>query len=496
MWLSRRWLTLAIVSSALFLIVIDMSVLYTALPALTRELQAGITEKLWIVNAYPLVVAGLLPPMGALGDRFGHRRMFLSGLLVFGMASVLAALSPSAGWLIAWRVLLALGAAMMMPATLALIRTTFTDPQERSLAIGIWASVAGGGAAAGPVVGGILLEYFWWGSVFLINVPVVLAAGAAGLRYIPAVRGNPEQGFELLSALQILTGLTALIFAIKELSGRDPSLAVIMLAGLLGIVLIAAFIRRQRYLPMPVVDFALFRHPRFSAGMLAALVASASLAGMELVITQRLQLVLGLSPLQAGLHLLPYPLAALIAAPLAGLVAPKLRLERVLPLSLLIAALAALVSACSLTQPVAWQLLVLGLLGFGLGASMTLASTAVMFSAPAEQAGMAASLEEVSYELGGSLGIALLGSLMSAVYIASFALPSPVGVPAAALESIDTVLMLADSLPEDVAQILQQAAHSAFDRAVQMVLLAGSGLLLMAAVAVVLLLRRQQPLAE
>ena len=174
MTLHNRWLVLAIVSSALFLIVIDMTVLYTALPRLTHDLAASASEKLWIINAYPLVVAGLLPGVGSLGDRLGHKRMFTAGLVVFGLASLAAAYAPSAEVLIAARVLLAVGAAMMMPATLSIIRLTFEDENERSFAIGIWAAVASGGAAFGPVVGGILLEYFWWGSVFLINVPVVL----------------------------------------------------------------------------------------------------------------------------------------------------------------------------------------------------------------------------------------------------------------------------------------------------------------------------------
>ncbi len=171
-----RWLVLAIVSSALLLIVVDMTVLYTALPRLTHELQVNASEKLWIVNIYALVVSGLLLGMGTLGDRLGHKRLFMAGLVVFGVASLAAAYSPGAATLIAARALLAVGAAMMMPATLSILRLTFADERERAIAIGVWASVASGGAAIGPVVGGVLLEHFWWGSVFLINVPIVLLA--------------------------------------------------------------------------------------------------------------------------------------------------------------------------------------------------------------------------------------------------------------------------------------------------------------------------------
>src|SRR5690606_8520698 len=193
----NRWLVLAIVSSALFLIVIDMTVLYTALPTLTLELAATASEKLWSGNAYPLVVAGLLPGLGTLGDRLGHKQMFLAGLSVFGLASLAAAFSPTPAMLISARVLLAVGAAMMMPATLSLIRLTFTDEKERAFAIGIWAAVASGGAALGPVVGGVLLEWFWWGSVFLINVPVVILALIFGALMLERRPGNPDSPWDL-----------------------------------------------------------------------------------------------------------------------------------------------------------------------------------------------------------------------------------------------------------------------------------------------------------
>ena len=199
-----RWLVLGILSSALLLIVIDMTVIYLALPSLTYELRATANEKLWIVNAYALTVAGLLPGMGALGDRFGHKRMFVAGLVVFGLASLGAAFSPSPALLIAARVALAVGAAMMMPATLAIIRHVFDDDRERALAFGIWAAIASGGAAFGPVVGGVLLEHFWWGSVFIINVPIVLLALVLALRWVPTRPGNPERPFDLLASLWVM----------------------------------------------------------------------------------------------------------------------------------------------------------------------------------------------------------------------------------------------------------------------------------------------------
>ena len=422
---SNRWLVLAIVSSALFLIVIDMTVLYTALPTLTHELRATATEKLWIINAYPLVVAGLLPGVGTLGDRLGHKRMFMAGLVVFGLASLGAAFSPTPAWLIAARALLAVGAAMMMPATLSLIRLTFIDEKERAFAIGVWAAVASGGAAFGPVVGGALLEHFWWGSVFLINVPVVIVALLAGATLLPSRPGNSDHPWDLVGSIQVMVGLVGLTYAIKELAKRDPSWLAAGLAFAVGLLAMVVFVRRQLASRSPLIDFSLFANPRFSAGVATAMVASAALIGVELVFSQRLQLVLGLSPLQAGLVILPIPLAAFIAGPVTGLALPRIGAVRVLWSSLLLAG-ATLAAYLMVYRGETWLwLTALSAMGFGFGAAMTAASSVIMLSAPEERAGMAASIEEVSFELGGALGIAFLGSLMSALYTYCLLYTSP-----------------------------------------------------------------------
>ena len=245
-----RWLVLAIVSSALLLIVIDMTVLYTALPRLTHDLGVSASAKLWIVNIYALVVSGLLPGMGTLGDRLGHKRLFMAGLAIFGLASLAAAYSPSAGWLIAARTLLAVGAAMMMPATLSILRLTFTDERERAIAIGIWASVASGGAAFGPVLGGVLLEHFWWGSVFLINLPIVLLALPLAWRLVPASRPDRSRPWDLVGSLQIMAGLILCAYALKQLGMASPSWLHAGLACAAGVAMLAVFVRRQRARPI------------------------------------------------------------------------------------------------------------------------------------------------------------------------------------------------------------------------------------------------------
>ncbi|MXN46429.1 MFS transporter [Shinella kummerowiae] len=480
----KRWLVLAVVSSALFLIVIDMTVLYTALPVLTQALSANASEKLWIVNAYPLVVAGLLPGLGTLGDRLGHKQMFMAGLVVFGAASIAAAFAPSPELLIAARAALAVGAAMMMPATLSLIRLTFTDERERALAIGIWAAVASGGAALGPVVGGLLLEYFWWGSVFLINVPVVLVALAASGVLLTRRAGDRSRPWDLVGSIQVMVGLVGMTYAIKEAGRRDPSWEMAGLALVIGLVAMVLFIRRQRRSAAPLIDFSLFANPRFSAGVATALVASAALIGVELVFSQRLQLVLSYSPLEAGLLILPIPIASFFAGPLTGLALPRLGGERVLWGSLLLTGLALAVFLAIHDGPTVFWLSALAVMGFGVGASMTAASTVIMLSAPEERAGMAASVEEVSFELGGALGIALLGSLMSALYSRAMILPAGTEHATQARDSLDEALMLADRLAPAQADQVITLARGAFDYAFVGVIIAAALLLVSVSFAV------------
>lgn len=459
----NRWLVLLIVSIALFLITIDVTVLYTALPRLTHDLGATNSQKLWIVNAYPLVMAGLLMSTGTLGDRIGHRRMFLTGLAVFGVASLAAAYSPNPQLLIAARALLAVGAATMMPATLSIIRIVFTDDRERNLAIGVWAAVASGGAAFGPVVGGVLLEYFWWGSVFLINVPVVLLALALTPKLVPAIPGNPDRTWQISGGLVVMVGLVGTIYAIKEVGKLEPSMLTAIVAGVVGVGFLAWFVRMQRAMAAPMVDFALFRHPVFRAGAIGAAISMFVMIGVLLVFTQRVQLVSGMTPLQAAFAIMPLSLASLIAGPLTGLVAQGLGHARVVWLALLVAALGLLGLIFTYDGSALARFVPLVAIGFGLGAAMTGASGAIMLNAPEKQAGMAASIEEVSYEIGSTAGVAMLGSMMTWMYARSFILPDGVETPALALDGIDQAILAAESLTPAFASRLLSAAQAAFD---------------------------------
>jgi len=479
-----RWIILALISCALFLIVIDMTVLYTALPRLTHDLGASASEKLWIINAYSLVVAGLLPGCGTLGDRLGPRPLFLGGMVVFGIASVIAAFAPSPAVLIGARVLLAIGGAMMMPATLAILRNIFEEEHEQALAIGIWSAVASGGAALGPIIGGVLLEHFWWGSVFLINVPIIVVILPLTLYFIPSGGGQPDKAWDLLGSLQVMIGLVGVTYAIKEMAKRQSSWAAVALALLTGLFFIILFVRRQRRAPQPLIDFSLFRDYRFAAGVITALVGSIAMIGMQLLLSQRLQLVQEFSPLHAGLFMLPIPLAAFIVGPVAGWLLPRLGSGRIMGFSLFLAGVSMAGLALCIRAPDWSQLVFLALLGMSSGASMTAASSAIMLNAPAERAGMAASIEEVSYELGGAFGVALMGSLLSFTYTASLVMPNGIDLPAVVFDSLDEALLVAEELTPAAAAALIEAGRNAFDAAYAMVLGMATILLLLAAVAV------------
>ncbi|MDA4847144.1 MFS transporter [Hoeflea poritis] len=457
---NNRWLVLATVSSALLMIVMDLTILYTALPRLTFALGASASEKLWIVNAYSLVIAGVLPVFGALGDRWGHRNLFLAGLGVFGAASLICAYAPNPQILIAGRVVLALGGGMMMPATLSIIRLTFTDPREQAMAIGIWSAVAAGGAAAGPVVGGVLLEFFWWGSVFLVNLPIVIIALTVAATRIRNRQPENRRPLDWRGAFEVMFGLIATVYAFKEIVKRDPSFAVAAITGLLGIVTLVLFARRQRRIADPMIDFALFADVRFSSAILVAFVSSVSIAGFELVFSQRLQLVDGLSPLNAGLYILPAALASLVAGPVAGLLIPRWGQEPLLWTGTLLggASMAGAVAAFAHSG----ALTVAGLigLGFGIGVAMTAASSAIINGSPPHRTGMAASMESVAYDMGAGIGVAVFGGLMSAAYTYSFVMPDGIALPGTARDSLEEAIIAAGQLPA-VEQLAVEAAAKA-----------------------------------
>ncbi|MBT2770913.1 MFS transporter [Halomonas sp. ISL-60] len=480
----KRWIILAVVSSALMLIVMDATILYTALPSLTHDLGASASEKLWILNGYSLVMAGLLPAMGTLGDRYGHRRIFSLGLVAFTAASLLAAFAPTPTVLIVGRVLLAVGASMMMPATLSIIRVTFTNPRELGLAIGIWGSIASGGAGLGPIIGGLLVEYFWWGAAFLINVPIAIAAFVLTLVYVPKHAGDKEKKWDLTGSIQILIAMVALIYAIKEFARREGSPTLAVIGAIIGAVALMIFIRRQLRSSNPLLDLSLFKITPFTTGFITALVGLFGQLGIQYIVTQRLQLVEGMGPLQAGLITLSVPLAALVVGPLIGKMLYSYDVIRIQIFSFLVATLGTVIYLFQFDSGIAGQMIGLAFLGAGLGAGMTAASHSIMSSAPPHKAGMAASIEEVAYELGGASGIAIIGSMSGLVYTLTMKIPVGLEVPANVKDSLDEALLAAEGLTGQASEALKEAGRAAFDQSFLAILVGVAALFIIASVVI------------
>lgn len=413
----QRWTFLAVISAALFLVGADNSVLYTALPELRDQLGTTPLQGLWIINAYPLVLSGLLLGTGTLGDRIGHRLMFLLGVTIFGVGSLVAAFSPSAWFLIAARGLLGVGAATMMPASLALVRITFTDARERNLAIAVWMSVAVVGAAAGPILGGLLLEFFWWGSVFLINVPVVIVTLIATIAVAPPNVANPHKHWDLISSIWAMFAMLGLVMAIKEVANPNRAawlLTVSIVVGLIGLVF---FMYRQHGLEQPLLDAHIFKNRIFTGGVLAAGLMMFVVAGVELMTTQRFQTAGGFTPLEAGTLVASVAVPAIPAALLGGSILHRVGFIPLISGGFTMLALGIGLAVWTFAMESLVPFIIgLLLVGLGSGFASSVASTAILGAAPVDKAGMASSVESVSYEFGTLLSVAVFGSLLPFFY--------------------------------------------------------------------------------
>jgi DHA2 family multidrug resistance protein-like MFS transporter len=492
----REWIGLAVIALPCLLYSMDLTVLNLAVPHLTADLKPSASQLLWIVDIYGFLVAGSLITMGTLGDRIGRRRLLMIGAAAFGVASVLAAFSTSAAMLIATRALLGVAGATLAPSTLSLIRNMFLDPRQRTVAIGIWVTSYSVGGAIGPLLGGILLEYFWWGSVFLIGVPVMVLLLVVGPVLLPEFRDPKAGRLDVLSAGLSLAAVLSVIYGLKRIA-EDGLAWLPALSILVGLALGFAFVRRQHRLSDPLIDLRLFRVPAFSASLVTYTVGTFVAFGSYVFIAQYLQLVLGLSPLQAGLWTLPSMLAFVVGSMVVPVIARHVRVAHVMVAGLVLAAIGFAVLT-QIDRGSGLAAIVVGSLIYSLGLSpvVILATDVIVGSAPVERAGAASAISETSSELGGALGIAILGSIGAAVYRVamsggiSASLPSEAGE--AARGTLGGAVAVAEQLPAYLASTLLASARDSFTQAFVLTAVISAALMIATAVVGAIALRRVQ----
>ncbi|HEX8803313.1 MAG TPA: MFS transporter, partial [Acidimicrobiales bacterium] len=482
---------------SLLLIVVDNTIVNVALPTLQRDLGATTSQLQWVVDAYILVFAGLLLTMGALGDRFGRRGALAIGLVIMGVASVASSLAGSADQLIATRALMGVGGALIMPATLSIITNVFTDRKERAQAIAIWAATAGMAVAIGPVTGGWLLEHFWWGSVFLVNVPVVVVALVLGQLFVPTSKDPAAPPLDVPGALLSITGVTALVWAIIE--GPDGWTEPAVLGGFAAAaVLLTAFVLWERRTAHPMLDMAFFRNPRFSAASGAIMLTFFAMFGTLFLLTQFLQSVLGYTALEAGLRLVPMAAVQMVIAPLSARIVERVGSKVVVAVGLGTAAVG-LVIASRLTPGATYPevLVSLVVLAAGLALVMPTATESIMGSLPPAKAGVGSAVNDTTRELGGALGVAVLGSVMSSSYRPDVAAaisgaPIPAEQADAITDQIGAAMAAAERVGGEPGRLLADVASRAFTDGMGTAFLIGAAALALGAVIVTLFLPARQ----
>ncbi|MFL6140494.1 MAG: MFS transporter [Labedaea sp.] len=488
----REWIGLAVLALPTLLLSLDISVLYLALPRLATGLGANATQQLWILDIYSFMVAGFLVTMGTLGDRIGRRRLLLIGAGTFGAASILCAYATSPEMLIVARALLGIAGATMMPSSMALIRNMFRDAKQMAAALGVWFACFMGGMALGPLVGGALLEHFWWGSAFLLGVPFMVLLLITGPVLLPEYRDAGAGRLDLVSVGLSLAAILPVIYGLKSLArnGWQPVSGLTIAAGLaLGYV----FVRRQRRLEHPLLDLRLFRSAVFATAFGSMLFGGIVMSGATLMSTLYLQAVTGLSPLRAGLWMVPVNVGLVLGSLLGPALASRFPASRVIMVGLATSGVGLLVQ--TQVQAVGGlPALITGLVlaTFGVSVPMALTMNVILRAAPPEKAGSAASLQETGGEFGVAVGVAAMGSLGTAVYRGELAGTLPAGVPDGARESLTAAVAVAHDLPARLGAELLDAARAAFTAGLNTVALAGGVIFLGLAVVAGIVLGRDE----
>jgi DHA2 family multidrug resistance protein-like MFS transporter len=493
----REWIGLGVLALACLLYAMDLTVLHLAVPSLSAALQPSSAQLLWIIDIYGFLVAGSLITMGTLGDRIGRRRLLLIGASAFGAVSILAAFSTSPEMLIASRALMGIAGATVAPSTLSLIFNMFPDPRQRSVAIGAWIAAFSAGAAIGPVLGGVMLEHFWWGSVFLLALPVMALLLVLGPRVLPEFRDPAAGRLDLLSAGMSLAAILAMIYGLKEIAqnGVGPQAILSVVSGLAVGWL---FVRRQRKLADPLIELRLFRIPVFNVSLATNMLAIFVAVGYFLFVAQYLQLVLGLSPLEAGLWSLPSAAGFIVGSTLAPRFVHRIRPALVLGVALTLAALGlGLLTQAEGTTGLAIVATGSVVISLALAPVFTLTTELIVGSAPPERAGAASGISETGAELGGALGIAILGSIGTALYRSELADSLPAGMPTEAAEvardTLGGAVSVARQLPDQLGLELIEVAGDAFVRGLNLAAGIGAVIAVASAVLAVVVLRDVRP---
>ncbi len=493
----REWIGLAVLALACLLYVMDLTVLHLAVPSISEDLKPSSAQLLWIIDIYGFMVAGFLVTMGTLGDRIGRRKLLLIGAAAFGLLSLLAAFSTSPEMLIVSRALLGIAGATLAPSTLSLIFSMFQDPRQRAVAIGVWISAFSAGSAIGPVLGGILLEYFWWGSVFLLSLPVMGLLLVLGPIVLPEFK-DPDAGrLDIASAIMSLVAVLAVIFGLKQIAqdgfGPLPVASVVV-----GVVVGVVFARRQLTLADPMIDLRLFRVPAFSASLAVNFLAIFVAIGYFLFVAQYLQLVVGLSPFEAGLWSVPSAIGFIVGSNAAPRIVRRVRPAYVIGAGLAISAAGlAVLTQVGATSGVGVVVAGSLIISLGLAPVLSLTTELIVGSAPPERAGAASGISETGAELGGALGISILGSIGVAIYRGNLTGGLPAGVPAdAAIVARDTLggaVGVAQQLPGQLGTAVLDVARDAFVQGMQVAAGISAVLAVIVAIVALTLLRNIRP---
>jgi EmrB/QacA subfamily drug resistance transporter len=490
----RRWWALAVLCTGLCVITLDNTILNVAIPDLIRDLGATTSQMQWIIDGYSLVFAGLLLTLGSMGDRFGRKRALMIGVVVFGIGSVLSGLATSPTELIFTRAFMGIGAACIMPATLSLLTNIFHDPKERGRAIGVWAAVAGGSSALGPILGGFLLAHFSWGSVFFVNVPVIIVVLIGAVYLLPESKDAHGAKLDPLGAALSIIGLVAVLWAIIEAPTKGWSSPGVYVPLAAGVMVLAGFVVWELTCEHPMLDMRFFKNRRFSAANIAVTLVSFAMYGQAFIGTQYLQLVLGFSPLQAGFRGMPMAVSMLIVAPLAPRVVERIGTKLVVGCGLLVVAAALFtISTVPVTDGYPRMFVGMVLMGIGMGLAMAPATESIMGSLPPSKAGVGSAMNDTTRQMGGALGVAIIGSVFASVFRPGVAGDfAGAGVPtdaiATARDSLGGAIQVASQLPGQLGNDLIYAAKSQFVDGMSTSLMVGIAAILVGAVVVFLFL--------